>query len=708
MKSLTFMKTFMLLLCFLVAEGRGQTSIGGIPPTVQDPGSCGSPPVILMPTVNTAALLAEDSLAFLAGQPSTRFGAEIFLDTGMVNAGEWDTVLVDGDSMAVWRLTIASPGAYSMSLIFDDFMLPEHCMLYVYNSDTSEILGAFTARNNKASGRFATVPVQGDTLILEYCQPVGTAETAHLNIESVIHGYLELYSSSGTLMEFNGGGSRYCEINIRCEDGEEWCREERSVCFIFVRGQRLCSGVLVNNVRNDFTPYVLTAFHCVQGPDSDPDGTVDSLKCRRSDLLQIEKDDVENWIFVFGGIAPSCASTSGPSLSELPSFHGADYIASYRHSDFALLRLKETPGSEHGVYYSGWTRDFTTGRSQWVGIHHPAADYMKVSTVDGPIDVSTATINWSACPSDTGNTGKEHWRAQWSRGTVEPGSSGSPLYDNNHRIMGQLTGNQDIDSADWANPDGSSNPNVFCDIPHGYYGRFDVSWNGSGGSSSTSLKHWLDPDNANLLYHDGIHVPLYLYNRKIDVNRTFNVFNTIEIAGNLPPHLPFYDTQQEFSVDSAKRCTIKAARRITMKAGVHIKSGSYFRAWIGPIDCGDGNILAAGDPKVESSGSKPVAMQERKENEAVTGVARQYRTEVYPNPFRRETVIRFTLPESGSVSLKLFNSTGKEVETVLREVPYDAGIHELRYSAEHLPAGTYFYRFISSGYSETRELILLR
>ena len=78
----------------------------------------------------------------------------------------------------------------------------------------------------------------------------------------------------------------------------------------------------------------------------------------------------------------------------------------------------------------------------------------------------------------------EMWNVNWSEGTTEPGSSGSPLYDSNHRIVGQLC----CGSAACGND------------ANDYYGRsIGLSWSGS---SSSTLSSWLDPLGTNATYLD--------------------------------------------------------------------------------------------------------------------------------------------------------------------------------------------------------------
>ena len=77
----------------------------------------------------------------------------------------------------------------------------------------------------------------------------------------------------------------------------------------------------------------------------------------------------------------------------------------------------------------------------------------------------------------------------------------------------------------------------------------------------------------------------------------------------------------------------------------------------------------------------------------------------YPNPFNPETTIRFSLPEQNTVTLKIYDLMGSEIETLLN-TQMQAGNHQVRWSAKHVPSGIYLYRLQAGAYSNTRKLIL--
>jgi len=79
----------------------------------------------------------------------------------------------------------------------------------------------------------------------------------------------------------------------------------------------------------------------------------------------------------------------------------------------------------------------------------------------------------------------------------------------------------------------------------------------------------------------------------------------------------------------------------------------------------------------------------------------------YPNPFNPSTLIRFQLPTTSNVRLTVFDLTGKEVATIVDQ-NLAAGTHEVRFNAENLPSGVYFYRLSTELNNKIRRMILMK
>lgn len=79
----------------------------------------------------------------------------------------------------------------------------------------------------------------------------------------------------------------------------------------------------------------------------------------------------------------------------------------------------------------------------------------------------------------------------------------------------------------------------------------------------------------------------------------------------------------------------------------------------------------------------------------------------YPNPFNPSTQIRFALPEATLVSLVVYDMMGREV-TRLLDRTVEAGVHQVTWSADDLPSGTYVYRLETRDFAQTRIMTLLK
>lgn len=444
---LTHFIVFQIILwSFLPGSGFAQLSQGGTPlsfsPDKQK--QLITVPYEKMESVDVGALMAEDVFNDKIKDQPWRFGKDLFVNLNPENSGVWN-VLKNGDRL--WRLGISSKGALSINLTFDKYKLPEGASMFIYNQNQSVVLGSFTSANNQKDRYFAVSPISGESIIIEYYEPAHTKFQGEINLWRVTHGYrdINLYQKA-----FESSG--ICNVNAICPEGDPIRDEIRSVAMIILGGG-LCSGALINNTNNDGAPLFLSANHCYSDP-----GTV---------------------VFRFNWESESC---SNPSISPLyVSLSGATQRARNSDSDFWLMELNQTPPIEYNVYYSGWNRTASTSLPGTVyGIHHPAGDIKKISW-------ATSGVSNSTYLNDAGS-GTSHWRVgSWSDGTTtEPGSSGSPLYDAQFRIIGQLHGGYAAcgnTSADW-------------------YGNMAVSWDG-GGTSSTRLSDWLDPAGTNAITVEG-------------------------------------------------------------------------------------------------------------------------------------------------------------------------------------------------------------
>ncbi len=79
----------------------------------------------------------------------------------------------------------------------------------------------------------------------------------------------------------------------------------------------------------------------------------------------------------------------------------------------------------------------------------------------------------------------------------------------------------------------------------------------------------------------------------------------------------------------------------------------------------------------------------------------------YPNPFNPSTTINFSIPQSSIVTLKVFNTLGQEVKTLINQ-NMESGVHSISFDASELNSGIYFYRLDAGQFSEVRKMTLIK
>jgi len=79
----------------------------------------------------------------------------------------------------------------------------------------------------------------------------------------------------------------------------------------------------------------------------------------------------------------------------------------------------------------------------------------------------------------------------------------------------------------------------------------------------------------------------------------------------------------------------------------------------------------------------------------------------YPNPFNPETKLKYQLPMSGKVTLKVFDILGREVVTLVDEVK-EAGVYEVSFNGTALASGAYFYKFQSGNFVISKKMLLVK
>jgi hypothetical protein len=79
----------------------------------------------------------------------------------------------------------------------------------------------------------------------------------------------------------------------------------------------------------------------------------------------------------------------------------------------------------------------------------------------------------------------------------------------------------------------------------------------------------------------------------------------------------------------------------------------------------------------------------------------------YPNPFNPSTTVEFSLPHSGYMTLKVYNTLGQEVANLVSR-NLSAGMHRVEWNASKYPTGVHFYRLQAGEFVQTKTLILVK
>lgn len=411
---------------------------------------------MVLPSFDVHQLLLEDSINSVENVSLPyRFGKGFDTDLSLSKSGLWQNT----NEGRVWTMHFYSPGAISLNFIFEDFHLPDSAELYIVNSDRTALYGPVTAPCIPENGFFLTDLVPGDNVSVLLFEPNASMGQSQLKITKVVHAYRGF--SYNVDNETNSSDAlASCHNDVACFPN--WSTESDAVAQILLSdGQTVCSGALIMTADYSFKPYFLTAFHCLNSDCSET-------------LSPAEQSAVNQWVFKFKFKNGCGAVMANAGIS----YNGAVLRAAYRDTDFALLELYSnlTNGSSTPSWL-GWDRTGNTP-SSGTYIHHPAGAPMKISFDYQPLTFETSVVKWECGGNSSSNT---HWKTVLDNGVVQGGSSGSPLLNQNKRIIGQLHGGKASCLYD----------------KETYSGAFHKSWIG-GGTNSTRLSNWLDPSNSGI------------------------------------------------------------------------------------------------------------------------------------------------------------------------------------------------------------------
>jgi hypothetical protein len=378
-------------------------------------------PEVRLQAVDRDALLKEDAFnERMHWTKITRFGIARSVKVA-VSDGDWYDVAGGGATGGrLWVADVVSAEAIGIRLHFKDVHLPAGSELAVYGPNdrtgaSGTLKNGFPAfdparhaeryQGSEAQALrpdFWTGTVFGERVRIEYLAPAGMSAELPFAVDNLQHLYLDPVDKvARSLVQNKAAGP--CHNDVTCFP--EWADVAASASVIAIiedGGTGFCTGQLLNSLASDFTPYYLTAHHCLSSAQ-----------------------DAANTEFFWFYQTNSC-NGNPPSIDSVPRSEGATLNSTSATSDYTLLTVEGALPDD--LFWAGWTSARIADGTDAACIHHPQADFKRISF--GFKDES------SACGDATNFV-----RISWTDGPTEPGSSGSGVYrEDTQQLFGQLFG----------------------------------------------------------------------------------------------------------------------------------------------------------------------------------------------------------------------------------------------------------------------------
>lgn len=348
----------------------------------------------------------------------------------------------------IYSVEIRANGALFMDIILKNLIIPKGSILKI--TDVNVFSRSYDYKHTLNHELYQAFTTTGESAMLELIMPNYVQTEMNVELVSATYFFKDIFinESDNIILEAD------CHNDINCAESDndralgrsvvyirQLCTDNPNLCY-------QCSGSVINNYNFDNIPYILTANHCINGE---------------------VMDHLDEAIFVFNYNSVGCGSSLAFQDYQIVGGNLRAHLHGTIGSDFALLELFNDIPLQYNVLWAGWDRAsgaILQGQDV-IGIHHPDGSFKRISY--GEIDNNLAPVIGFI-------------RVEWNDGLVEGGSSGSPLFTEDFKIVGQLGGGPFEGSCN--NP-GSD-----------YYGHFKESWNSIFGSEFR-LKDWLDPDGHN-------------------------------------------------------------------------------------------------------------------------------------------------------------------------------------------------------------------
>ena len=219
---------FLILFLLVTTIVNGQTNQGGIPSSFEV-FDLKNIPLVNIEKPNMDQIRIEDDVDSKQGN-IFKYGRSVYTNIDILKDGSKD-ILPNGKK--IYRIMLHADDALALGINFSEFWIPNGGKLFIYNPNKSQVLGAYTSKNNHISNVFAIELLQGADAVIEYEAPMYNEKDAKLIITELNYAY------RGVNQLFNPrdfGDSDYCQVNINCSpEGDSWQDEKKAACRISIK-----------------------------------------------------------------------------------------------------------------------------------------------------------------------------------------------------------------------------------------------------------------------------------------------------------------------------------------------------------------------------------------------------------------------------------------------------------------------------------------
>ena len=628
---------------------------------------------VTLPDISIDQLLEEDKNAPLASP--LRYGYKFNVNLSLNNSGEW-IELDNGDRL--WRLGVESKDALAISLEFNQFFMPEDAHLFIYNEDHSMILGAYTHANNQSDMYFSTSSIKGEVVYIEYYEPSSVYDQGLIHIDAVIHNYKDVFNL------YESSRDESCGYNVCCDEAEDYDIQVRATGFMDM-GTHMCSGTLLNNTAEDYTPYFWTAWHCI---------------------ANIDENNIDNIKFHFNYETQNCDNTSS-----VPGDYATGGIllahSNGMNPDYALILITDfsNMSSTENLCFAGWDMSSSTPIIE-IGVHHPAGLPKKINFDNDLAITYSGAINWGDINGDGIVSDYEesplgtHRKVTWDTGGTAGGSSGSGLFNNNGLLVGQLSGGNN----DCYEPTIEADCNIatsqaYCEGANGivgcewynsqcvlatitdFYGKFSNAFN--------DVSQFLDPINSGVTSLEGI---CWNCDAGYDACGICDGPGAIYQCGCFNPEEHF-DCEGNciMNIDCTGDC---GGTAVIDECGICGGAGPQF-------ECID-----------QYGFSKGLFCSEALCDEYLLDSTDPIPTQLflgqnYPNPFNPTTVIEYGIPTLSNTNISLYDLQGRKLQTLVNSI-HRPGYYQISLTLNNLYSGIYIVKIVSDNATQIRKIALVK